>query len=85
MCDIARGTECNIASRMKVAVTGKTGANLMAGTLSFYNGSSWRDVCGSNWDIKYAKVLCKELGFPQEGMTITIRRFKNEKISFLRS
>ena len=49
---------------------GRDGQNLIGGRIEICNGTHWRTVCHSKWDGMDAKVVCRQLGFPEGGKFI---------------
>ena len=50
-----------------VRLRGRNGANLTAGRIEICIGTNWRSVCTDYWGRMDAKVLCRQLGFPEGG------------------
>ena len=47
----------------------------------FYKGS-WGGVCGTNWDIKDAIVVCRQLGFQGALAAVTSTGFPSKKLMY---
>ncbi len=49
-------------------IEGRVGSIARSGQVTICDGTELRAVCDENWDMNDAKVVCRELGFPPEGM-----------------
>ena len=54
---------CQSAGQVRLA----GGSNEMEGRVEYCNGSVWGTVCHEEWDSNDAKVVCRQLGYPNSG------------------
>lgn len=51
----------------KAVIEGTVGNTSIHGLVSLCDGMEWRAVCARGWDMNAARVLCRQLGFPEQG------------------
>ena len=51
-------------------MAGRAGGNIRAGHLQLCDGTKWKYICHNGWDLRDAKVACRQLGFPEGGKLI---------------
>ena len=53
------------------------------GRVEVCNNNEWKTVCNRGWGDKEARVVCRQLGFPEDGrgqlITISIKVDNNDK------
>ncbi len=59
-------------AQRSTTIEGTVGSTYRVGRVSICDGTEWRAVCDTDWDINDARVVCRELGFPPEGMTVCV-------------
>ena len=51
----------NVNERTKVRLTGGSGPH--EGNVELYFKGEWKYICDDHWDIRDAKVICRQLNF----------------------
>ena len=49
-------------------MSGVNSKSLIAGRIEICFDGVWQAVCNYLWDMNDAKVVCRQLGFPAQGM-----------------
>ena len=57
---------CDDEGAVRLAGQG-VGVNKTAGRLEICANESWGTVCNDGFDTNAAKVVCRQLGFPEDG------------------
>ena len=48
------------------------GRNAAEGRVEFCSNSQWGTVCDHSWDMNDTRVVCRQLGFPEETSMYTL-------------
>ncbi len=58
----------NCTREGEIRVIGSNTTRSLSGRMELCYESTWRAVCETMWDRAEAMVVCRQFGFPQEGM-----------------
>ena len=53
-----------------IRMTGLSSTSILYGYVDLCYQSEWRAVCRGGWDMNDAMVVCRQFGFPAEGISI---------------
>ena len=64
--DMPGDNSCSNAGEVRVTVMQRP--NYKVGRISLCEDGEWRAVCDQEWGIQEARVVCRQLGLPEQGM-----------------